>query len=185
MPITENIQLFSFTTPQSAPRDGDTRGHSAKVPFLRVLGILSRHLQNYRGPPSVLQFPWDPPVIRGGYLFSNASERTRPWRDWLRREIHRRHPGVLYRYSLHTYRRRGRDFGEDVLNALAGPRMPRARLLFQRARARECGTLLRKITIYLIKFLFSQGESTLIFIVSHCYTTFFQKRKICTIISLF
>jgi len=40
--------------------------------------------------------PKGSPVIRGGYLFSDTGERTRLWRDWLRREIHRRHPGVLY-----------------------------------------------------------------------------------------
>lgn len=35
------------------------RGHAANVPFLRELRILSRHLQKYRGPPPVLQFPKD------------------------------------------------------------------------------------------------------------------------------
>lgn len=101
-------------------------------PRCHFSGILSRHLQNYRGPPSVLQFPRDSPVIRGGYLFSDTGERTRPQprRDWLRREIHRRHPGVLYRYSLHTYRRRARDFEANVLNALPGPRAQTRHLYF-------------------------------------------------------
>lgn len=128
--LKEASSYFFRDTPRSrAPRhaaDTDT----GTRPRCHFSGIFSRHLQNYRGPPSVLQFPRDPPVIRGGYLFSDTGERTRPRRDWLRREIHRRHQGVLYRYSLHTYRRRAWDFEANVLNALAGPKAQTRHLYF-------------------------------------------------------
>lgn len=129
--LEEASGYFLSRHPSEPRHAADTaHGHSAKMPFL----------QNPLSTPTELSRPAFRFTIPAG--FSGNTRRILIFRHGrtdaaaaatrlgFAEKSTRRHPRVLYRYSLHTYRYRARDFEANVLNALAGPQAQTRHLYF-------------------------------------------------------